>query len=207
MADVLKTEGLVIAVTDSSGNVYPFACAKNATITITKDFLELAPKTNNVFREFINARETFTVSGNGLIKMSQSNMQSITFFDNFIKGLDTTSFVCYLDMIDPQGNYKVYKFSAFIQDLSLNTTYGNIPSYTFTLQGTGPLTEITSVDSYTVSSGSITARNPSNYKLVAVGIDGVWYYNYSVTGTSPNFVISIGTSYNGKVVKAVYIAL
>jgi hypothetical protein len=207
MADVLKTEGLVIAVTNASGNVYPFACAKNSTITINKDFLELAPKTNSVFREFISARESFTVSGSGLIKMSQSNMQPITFFDNFIEGLDTTSFVCYLDMIDPQGNYKVYKFSAFIQDLTLNSTYGGVPTYTFTLQGTGPLTEITTVDSYTVASGNITGRNPATFKLVAVGIEGTWYYNYTVTGTSPNFVISIGSSFNGKVVKAVYIAL
>lgn len=208
MADVLKTEGLVIAATNASGNVYPFACAKNATITINKDFLELAPKTNAVFREYIGARQSFTVSGNGLIKMSENYVQPITFFDNFIEGASTTSFLCYLDMIDAQGNYKVYQFLAFIQSLTLNSATGTIPSYSFNLQGTGPITEITTVDSYTVSSGKITARDTSTYKLVAVGIDGVWYYNYTVTNEGGGvFSITIGTSFNGKTVKAAYISI
>jgi len=38
MGDVVKSEGLVIAVTDTSGNVYPFACTKDATINISRDF-------------------------------------------------------------------------------------------------------------------------------------------------------------------------
>jgi hypothetical protein len=206
MAEALKAEGLVIAVTNASGGVYPFACTKTATLSITRDFLELAPRTNGIFREFLPNRTSFTISGDGLVKMTQSNMQPITFFDNFIEGSDQ-EFVGYLDMIDASGNYKVYQFSCIIQDLSLTSATSQNGAYSFTLQGTGPLTEITEVDSYTVSSGSITARDPDDYKLVAVGIEGVWYYNYTVTGTTPNFTISIGTSYNGKVVKAVYIAL
>lgn len=208
MADVLKSEGLVLAATDSNGNVYPFACTKNATITITKEFLELAPKTNNIFREYIPARETFSISGDGLIKMSQSYMQPITFFDTFIKGLDTTSFICYLDLIDPQGNYRVYKFSTFVQNLALNYSSSQTPSYSFSLQPTGPISEITEVDSYTVSNGKITARSTASYKLVAVGIEGIWYYNYTVTDEGGGiYSINIGTSYNGKTVKAVYLTL
>ena len=206
MAEVVKAQGLVLAFTNASGNVYPFACTKDATISITRDFLELAPRTNGVFREYLANRSSFSISGSGLVKMVQSNLQPITFFDNFIEGSDA-AFVGYLDMIDASGNYKVYEFDCIIQDLSLSSSIGQNSSYTFTLQGTGPLTEITSVDSYTVASGTITGRNPANFKLVAVGIDGTWYYNYAVTGTSPNFVISVGTSFNGKVVKAVYIAL
>ena len=208
MADVLKTEGLVIAATNGSGGVFPFACAKNATITINKDFLELAPKTNAVFREYIGARQGFTISGNGLVKMSENYVQPITFFDNFIEGASTTSFLCYLDLIDPQGNYKVYQFSAFIQSLTLNSATASIPSYSFSLQGSGPITEITTVDSYVVSSGKITARSTSTYKLVAVGIDGVWYYNYSVTDEGGGvYSITVGTSFNGKTVKAAYISI
>ena len=206
MAEVVTAEGLVLAFTNASGNVYPFACTKDATISITRDFLELAPKTNGVFREYLPNRTTFSISGNGLVKMVESNTQPITFLDNFIEGTDA-AFVGYLDMIDKSGNYKVYKFNCIIQDLSLTSAIGQNSSYSFSLQGTGPLTEITTVDSYTVASGSITGRNPATFKLVAVGIEGTWYYNYTVTGTSPNFVINIGTSFNGKVVKAVYIAL
>jgi hypothetical protein len=206
MAEVVTAQGLVLAFTNASGNVYPFACTKDATISITRDFLELAPRTNGVFREYLPNRSSFSISGSGLVKMVQSNLQPITFFDNFIEGSDA-AFVGYLDMIDASGNYKVYEFDCIIQDLSLSSSIGQNSSYNFTLQGTGPLTEITTVDSYTVASGNITGRNPATFKLVAVGIDGTWYYNYTVTGTSPNFVISIGSSFNGKVVKAVYIAL
>ena len=206
MAEVVTAQGLVLAFTNASGNVYPFACTKDATISITRDFLELAPRTNGVFREYLPNRSSFSISGSGLVKMAQSNLQPITFFDNFIEGSDA-AFVGYLDMIDASGNYKVYEFDCIIQDLSLSSSIGQNSSYNFTLQGTGPLTEITTVDSYTVASGNITGRNPATFKLVAVGIEGTWYYNYTVTGTSPNFVISIGSSFNGKVVKAVYIAL
>jgi len=206
MAEVVTAQGLVLAFTNASGNVYPFACTKDATISITRDFLELAPRTNGVFREYLPNRSSFSISGSGLVKMVQSNLQPITFFDNFIEGSDA-AFVGYLDIIDASGNYKVYEFDCIIQDLTLNSTTSQNAGYSFTLQGTGPLTEITEVDSYTVSSGSITGRDTATFKLVAVGIDGVWYYNYTVTGTSPTFTISIGTAYNGKVVKAVYIAL
>jgi hypothetical protein len=206
MAEVVTAQGLVLAFTNASGNVYPFACTKDATISITRDFLELAPRTNGVFREYLPNRSSFSISGSGLVKMVQSNLQPITFFDNFIEGSDA-AFVGYLDIIDASGNYKVYEFDCIIQDLTLNSTTSQNAGYSFTLQGTGPLTEITTVDSYTVSSGSITGRDTATFKLVAVGIDGVWYYNYTVTGTSPTFTISIGSAYNGKVVKAVYIAL
>jgi hypothetical protein len=206
MAEAVKAEGLVIAVTNASGSVYPFACTKSATLNISRDFLELAPRTNGIFREYLANRTNFNISGDGLVKIVQSDMQPITFFDSFIEGSDQ-EFVGYLDMIDASGNYKVYKFTCIIQNLSITSATAQYGTYSYTLQGTGPLTEITTVDSYTVSSGSITGRDPDDYKLIAVGIDGVWYYNYSVTGTSPTFTISIGTSYNGKVVKAVYIAL
>jgi hypothetical protein len=207
MAEVVTSEGLVLAVTNASGGVFPFACAKNATLSISRDTLELAPRTNGVFREYIQNRMSFTVSGNGLVKMAESNMQPITFFDTFIEGTDQ-EFLCYLDMIDKTGNYKVYQFTAFITSLSISSSVNEFGSYDYTLQGTGPLVEITTVDSYTVSSGKITARSTATYKLVAVGIDGKWYYNYTVTNEGGGvFTITIGTSFNGKTVKAAYISI
>lgn len=207
MAEVVKSEGLVLAITNVSGGVYPFACTKNASISITRDFLELAPRTNGIFREYLANRSSFTISGDGLVKMVQSNMQPITFFDTFIEGSDS-EYVGYLDMIDASGNYKVYTFNCIIQDLSLTSTVGQSATYSYSLQGTGPLTEISEVDSYTVSSGKITARSTSSYKLVAVGIEGVWYYNYTVTNEGGGvYSINIGTSYNVKTAKAVYISI
>lgn len=203
MADAVKAEGLVIAATDSSGNIYPFACAKNVSIDISRDFLELTPRTNSGYREYIKSRQGFTVTGDGLVKMVESNMQGFSFFDSFIKNTDTASFVAYLDLIDNQGNYKLYRFNCILQQINLTSTPGQFGQYSFTLQGTGGFTELTIVDSYTVSGGTITGRSTSTHKLVAIGYGGRWYYNYVVVGTT----ITLGTSLNGTVVKAAYIAL
>lgn len=203
MADLVKTEGLVLAITDGSGNVYPFACAKNSSLSIDKDLIELAPKTNNNYREYIYSRQTATISGGGLVKISQSTMHPITFFDGFIEGTDAT-YVGYLDFIDPQNNYKLYKFSCIIQNLSIDSSYGSIPTYNFVLQVTGGFTELTVVDTYTVSGGTITARSTATHKLVAVGYNGNWYFNYVV---SAGPVINLGTSLNGTSVVAAYIAI
>lgn len=202
MADLIKTEGLVLAITDGSGNTYPFACAKNSTLSISKELIELAPKTNGKYKEYIGGRQTATIGGSGLIKMSQSVMHPITFFDSFIEATDT-SYVGYVDFIDAQNNYKLYKFTCIIQDLSIDSTYGGIPSYNFTLQVTGGFTELTIVDTYVVSGGTITGRSTSTHKLVAIGYGGKWYYNYTVVGTT----ITLGTSLNGTTVIAAYIAL
>ena len=204
MADIIKTEGLVLAINDGSGNIYPFACAKNSELSITSDFLELAPKVNNVFKEYIPNRKSATISGSGLFKLSESYKQPFTFFNNFITGTDT-KYTAYMDLIDNQNNYLAYEFDCYITQLSLDSTYGSNPSYNFTLQITGPITSITQNDTYTVASGKITGRNPATYKLLAVGYGGKWYYNYTVTNPSAGvYEIIMGASLNGTSVKAIY---
>ena len=207
MADVLKAEGLVLTATYSNGDVFPFACAKNSSINVSRDFIELAPKTNGYFREYIIGRTGFTISGSGLIKLAQSYMQPYYFFDQFVLNIDT-KFKAYLDFIDNQNNYKVYKFDAIMQDLTLDSTIGATPTYDYTLQGTGSIELINVVDQYTVASGVITGRNPANFKLTAVGYREQWYFNYTVTEPTPGtFVISLGAGLNGVVVTASYLAL
>ena len=203
MADIVKTEGLVLAI-NSGGNVYPFACAKNSTLSINTEFLELAPKTNNIFKEYIPSRKNATISGSGLFKLSESYKQPFGFFDNFITGTET-KYTAYIDIIDPSNNYLAYEFDCYISQLSLDSTYGTNPSYNFTLQVTGPITFLNEDDTYTVTSGKITGRNPSTYKLLAIGYGGKWYYNYAVTTPSAGvYEIIMGTSLNGTSVKAIY---
>ena len=202
MADVVKAEGLVIAYTFEN-NVYPLACAKNSSLNISRDFLELAPKTYGLYREFIPARRNFTISGSGLVKMAQAFMQPFEFFEEFFTGSDV-KYTAYLDIIDPQNNYRVFQFNCYIQDLTLDSTIGSNATYSYNIQGSGSFTELTVVDTYTVTAGTIPARNPATHKLVAVGYGGKWYYNYTVTGS---FVITLGTALNGTSVIAAYIAL
>ena len=203
MADVVKAEGLVIAYTDSSGNVYPLACAKNASIQITRELLELVPKSNNTFKRYIPSKRSFTISGSGLVKLVGTNQQGLDFFDDMFTTTDT-NYVAYLDIIDAQNNYKVYQFNCYISDITLDSTIGNFANYSYTLQGNGAFTELTIVDTYTVASGTITARSTSTHKLVAVGYGGQWYYNYTV---SAGPVINLGASLNGTSVVAAYILI
>jgi hypothetical protein len=207
MADTLKAEGLVLTATYTNGDVFPFACAKNSSINISRDFIELAPKTSGYFREYISGRSGFTISGSGLIKLQQSFMQAFYFFDQFVLNIDT-KFKAYLDMIDNQNNYKVYKFDCIMQDLTLDSTIGATPTYNFTLQGTGPIELINGVDQAVVASGVIAGRDPDDFKLTAVGYGGKWYFNYTVTEPSTGvFVISLGSGLNGVTVTASYLAL
>jgi hypothetical protein len=207
MADTLKAEGLVIAAMDSSGNAYPFACATNSTISISGETLEIATISNNSYRSFISGRQSFTVSGSGLAKMTETSMNGINFFDNFITGTNT-KFKCYLDLIDNQNNYQSYEFYVIITSLSLDSTYGAFPTYSYTLQGASPISDTLTRLQNTVASGKINALDGSQtggiYKLVAVGYGGKWYFNYTVTLDGGVAVIVLGSALNGTVVTHAY---
>lgn len=207
MADAVKAEGLVLAYTDGSGNVYPFACAKDATITMNKEFIELAPKTNGVFREYISGRQGYTISGSGLVKLDSTAQHPITFFESFIKG-NATSFSGYIDIIDSSNNLQVYDFSCFIQDLTLSTTANGFAQYNYTLIGNGPIRERSNAFERTVASGKVTGLNPATNKLIAVGYGGKWYYNYTVTTPSAGvYEILTPSIPNGTVIQTIYITI
>lgn len=207
MADVVKAEGLVLAYTDGSGNVYPFACAKDATITINKEFIELAPKTNGVFKEYISGRHGYTISGSGLVKLDSIAQHPITFFESFIKG-NATSFNGYIDIIDSSNNLQVYDFSCFIQDLTLSSSATGFAQYNYSLIGNGPIRERSNSYTEVVASGKISAQNPATNRLIAVGYNGKWYYNYTVTTPSPGVyeILTPGIP-NGTTIKTVYITI
>jgi len=210
MADVIKAEGLVLAAMDASNNVYPFACATNSNITINSETIELAPKTNTTYRSYLSGRQTFTVSGSGLAKMTETSMNGINFFDNFITGTNT-KFKCFLDLIDNQNNYQSYEFYVIITSLTLDSTYGSFPTYSYTLQGASPITDTLIRDQDVVASGKVTAAAGSEpggiYKLVAVGYGGKWYFNYTVTLDGATPIINLGSALNGTTVTHAYTAI
>jgi hypothetical protein len=164
--------------------------------------LELAPKTNNTHRQFIPTKRAFTISGSGLVKIVGTNQNGIDFFEDLLTTTNT-KYTAYLDIIDPQNNYRVYQFQCYVQSVDYTSTVNNFAQYNYNLQGTGGFTELTVVDTYTVSGGTITGRSTSTHKLVAIGYRGAWYYNYSVVGTT----ITLGTALNGVSVVAAYITI
>ena len=192
MAYNITAEGLVMTLT-SGGNTYPIACAKDVSINLNRSFLELAPYSNEVFREYLPERVTGTITGNALVLLegSYSHPMSVLFSDMY----DTTPtlFTITFDVLDNKTsapNYIAYETTAYLQDITMNSATGQNPSYSFTLQISGPVVPSTSVTTtlgaqQTLSSGKVTAQNPASWALFAVGIYGKWYYNYTVTTTSP----------------------
>jgi hypothetical protein len=203
MGDIIKAEGLVLAINDGTA-IYPIGCAKNSSITLTNDFLELAPKTSGVFKEYIPNRKSFTVSGSGLNKLLENYKHTLLFFQDFAVGTDVI-YTAYVDIIDNNNVYAVFEFQCYVTSLTLDSTYGANTTYSYTLQGTGPFVQISDADTYTVTSGSIPGRNPALYRLLGVGYDGEWHYNFSVINPSVGvYTIVMGSGLNGKSVRTVY---
>jgi hypothetical protein len=142
--------------------------------------------------------------------MTETSMNGINFFDNFITGTNT-KFKCFLDLIDNQNNYQSYEFQVIITSLTLDSTYGTFPTYSYTLQGASPITDTLIRDQDVVSSGKVTAaagsQSGGTYKLVAVGYGGKWYFNYSVTLDGATPIINLGASLNGTTVTHCYTAI
>lgn len=136
------------------------------------------------------------------MKIVGTNQNGIDFFEDLLTTTNT-KYTAYLDIIDPQNNYRVYQFQCYVQSVDYTSTVNNFAQYNYNLQGTGGFTELTVIDTYTVASGTITGRSTSTHKLVAIGYRGAWYYNYSVVGTT----ITLGTALNGVSVVAAYITI
>jgi hypothetical protein len=142
--------------------------------------------------------------------MTETSMNGINFFDNFITGTNT-KFKCFLDLIDNQNNYKSYEFDVIFTSLTLDSTYGTFPTYSYTLQGASPMIDTLTTDQDVVSGGQINALAGSEsggiYKLVAVGYGGKWYFNYEVTLDGATPVIVLGAALNGTTVTHCYTAI
>lgn len=205
--NVVKAQGLAIAYTDADGKVYPLACAKDTSITINREMIELAPKSAGSYRSYIPGRKSFTISGTGLVKMRlQNGEQGIDFFDDMFTS-SVTRYVAYLDIISEENIYAIYKFHCYITDLTLDRTVNGYANYSYTLQGDGDFTPITETDEVMVGydvSGLISARDPSQWQLIGLSYLGKWYFNYTVLPIDGAFWIDIGPLYEYQDVITVY---
>ena len=212
MAYNITAEGLVMTLT-SGGNTYPIACAKDVSINLNRSFLELASYNNEVFREFLPERVTGTITGNALVLLegSYSHPMSVLFAD--IYDTTPTLFNISFDVLDNKTsapNYIVYETNAYLQDITMNSATGQNPSYSFTLQISGPVVPSTSITTTfatqeTLASGKVTAQDPSAKKLYAVGFFGKWYYSYVVTSPSAGvYEILIPGVVNGTKITILY---
>jgi len=212
MAYNITAEGLVMTIT-SGGNTYPVACAKDVSLNLNRSFLELAPKTNEVFREFLPERVTGTITGNALVVLEGSYSHPMTVLFSDMYDTTPTLFTITFDVLDNKTsapNYIAYETTAYLQDITLNSATGQNPSYSFTLQISGPVVPSTAgtttlAQQATLASGKVTAQDPASWKLFAIGINGKWYYNYVVTTPSAGvYEILIPGVANGTKISILY---
>lgn len=198
MGQAITANGLVLGF-DDGYHVYPMACAKSSTFTITQDFFELAPKTSGEWREYITSRKTFVVSGDGLLKLDDTYAYGDDYLaDKIVTGSDEIT--GFLFMAD-NASGKLYKFTGYMNELSYNTSVGGFAQYNYSIQGTSE--PILALDTnQTVSAGAVTGVNPATYRYLALAIDGKLYFNY--TPNPSTGAITLGTEYNGKTVIIFY---
>jgi hypothetical protein len=174
MADQVNGKDLVLYAKLGS-SYYPFACAKDVTITQTADKIELAPYTSGRWRSYIPSRMTGTISGNGLVKIVGSSTQN-SIFDLLDSMNEQEIILVKYSLTDPQGNEKVYEVPAIIDDITLSGIVGSTATWAFNLTINGDpsfeqtavnpaLTDVDSWD-YTATGGETTISNS-----ILIGVD------------------------------------
>jgi hypothetical protein len=160
MASPVQAKAVVLYA--KIGSVYyPVACAKDASITTTAEFLELAARTSSPWREYEYGRLTGKINGSGITKVNTGgNLYSI--FDVLGQQLSRLKFMVKFSANDPEGNYKVFECNVLVEEVNISGSAATLSNYTYSLQITGPLV---------VSSTPVQNTNPQIqiYEYIASG--------------------------------------
>jgi hypothetical protein len=155
MPDAVKG-GDVVFYAKLGTSFYPFACAKDVTITHTTDKIELAPYTSGKWRSYIYGRTTGTISSNGVVKVVPDSGKN-TIFDLLDSMKAHFIILTKYTTTDPQGNSKTYEVPCLIDEVTFSGSVGALATYSFTLTMNGDPafdqvvvnTPLTDVDSWT----------------------------------------------------------
>lgn len=175
MADAVKGQDVVFYA-KLGANYYPFACAKEVTISQTTDKLELAPYTTGKWRSYIYGRTSGTITGTGVVKVV-ADASKYGIFDLLDYQLQHQIILTKYTTTDPQGNFKTYEVPCLIDDVTFTGTVGQLATYSFSLTMSGdpefnqtPITQpLTDVDywDYTATGGETTISDAS---IIGVGL-------------------------------------
>lgn len=108
----------------NSGVYYNLKCSKDATISITQDNLELAPKTNHRYKKFIPNRISGTIQGTGVLDSSNN----YSFYQLQTLQLAGTDAECKLIV-----GTKTYTIDCLISELSINAAASGFANFTYNL--------------------------------------------------------------------------
>jgi len=171
MADVVNSRFMVLYA--KLGSVfYPIACAKDSSINITAETIELAPRLSTDFREYEYGKKTGKITGSGLTKINTAPDNLYTVFDLIGFQLNSQKLLVKYSVEDPQGNVKVFECNTIITDSSLAKTNGQSGSHGFELTITGPVT---------MSSTPVQNTNPQ-----------ILVYEYTATGGEVSLTLPFG---------------
>lgn len=174
MASPVQAKACVIYA--KIGSVYyPVACAKDVNITTTSEFIEIAARTSNSWREYEYGRQTGKITGTGITKVNTGgNLYSI--FDVLGQQLQRLKFLVKFSVNDLQGNYKVFECTVLVEEVNIAGSAAALSNYSYTLQISGPVT---------MSSTPVSNTNPQIliYEFVATGGEAVVVLPLSSSGT------------------------
>ena len=174
MADPVRGENVVFYAKLGT-SYYPFACAKEVTITQTTDKIELAPYTTGKWRSYIYGRTSGTITGSGIVKIDPGNSK-YSIFDLLNFQTDHLIILTRYTVTDAQSNQRTYDVPCLIDEVTLSGTVGQFATYSFMLTMSGdpefnqtpindPLTDVDSWD-YTATGGETTISDAT-----LIGVD------------------------------------
>ena len=174
MADQVTGKDFVL-YTKLGTQYYPFACAREVSVSITTDKIELAPYTNGKFRSYIYGRSTGQITGSGVVKV-EAGSGKYSIFDLLDFQQAHIVALAKYTLSDPQGNSRTYECTCLIDDVTLTGAVGSNASYNFTLTINGdptisqtlvnpPLADVDTWD-YTATGGETLISN-----AVLIGVD------------------------------------
>jgi hypothetical protein len=168
MASPVQAQAVVLYA--KIGSVYyPVACAKDVSITTTSDFLELAPRSSSIWREYEYGRITGEISGSGITKVNAGD-SLYTIFDIFGQQFSQLKFLVKYSAYDPEGNYKVFECNVLVRELNLAGSASALSNYTYSFQISGPIT-ITSTPVENTNPQILTYEYEATAEVIPLAID------------------------------------
>jgi len=201
----IRGENVIVLFYDG-GQWKLYACAKNCTLDVTTDFIEVSGTGSGDFAEFLPTRHSFSGSIDGLTNLQQPSQLSLP--DLRQKQLGKEKLQIRYQRTDEDGNVYTDEGYFFIESSSDSGNYSDANTFTIGLKGTGRLTQVFTAATltgnavktfeYTGVGGDISFDNAVlvNKSIISVFKDGIRYR--VITSGTPGYQEVLYTPTLGK---------
>jgi len=151
---VVSPNGIVLYAKVGAG-YYPIACSKDVSITTESGSLELAPKTNGIWREYTYERLSGSITGSGLVQVvSDAGLYNVLNIWSY--QFSQLPVLCKFQITDDAANVSVYECTCLVESVTIagSATAPATFNYTLKINGsfsatTTPTAGGTTVDAWT----------------------------------------------------------